>query len=179
MAPTRRLPRRRTAAILAVAVLFIVGACSSKNATTTVSPAEAAATVASAYSLPDDQRSCLEHAFRDHPQAARPLATARTADDSDLQALGDAENSCIQVGTLADAVTSGAADGFGSITDQQRTCLNDSINGLSTDDRVTLLVGFTVPQSLGDAKSTELGRVTNGILDTCHLSIDSTATTAG
>jgi hypothetical protein len=158
-------------------VLVTAGACSSKSKGTTVSAADAAATVASAYSLPEDQQSCLEQAFRQHPEATRPLATARTADDVDIQALGEAENTCIHVETLAAAVTSGASDGFGSITEQQRTCLTDTINGLSTDDRVTLLVGFTVPQSLSDAKATEMGRVANGILDACNLSIDTTPTT--
>jgi len=177
MDPIRAFRRPWTLALVVVVVLFGAGACSSKSSTANVSPADAAATVASAYSLPDDQKTCLEHAFRDHPEATHPLATDRTAHDTDIQALGNAENGCIHVDTLAAAVTSGAADGFGSITDTQRTCLNDSINGLSTADRVTLLVGFTVPQSLSDAMSTELGRVTNGILDACKLSIDTTPTT--
>jgi hypothetical protein len=163
--------------VLAATSLLALGACRGNKATAQVSPADAAATVASAYSLPDDQKTCLEHAFRDHPDATHPLATDRTAHDTDIQALGHAENGCIHVDTLAAAVTSGAADGFGSITDQQRACLNDSINGLSTADRVTLLVGFTVPQSLSEAMSTELGRVTNSILDACKLSIDTTPTT--
>jgi hypothetical protein len=177
MAWIPRPPLRRTVLLLTAASLIMGVACSSKSATSQVSPTDAAATVASAYSLPDDQKTCLEHAFRDHPEATHPLATDRTAHDTDIHALGDAENGCIHVDTLAAAVTSGAADGFGSITDPQRTCLNDSVNGLSTPDRVTLLVGFTVPQSLSDSMSTELGRVTNGILDACKLSIDTTPTT--
>ena len=165
------------APVVGACLLVTAGACSSKPKSASVNAADAASTVASAYALPDDQKACLEQAFHDHPEATRPLATDRTADDVDIQALGEVENGCIHVDTLAGAVTSGAADGFGSITDGQRSCLNSSINGLSDGDRVILLVGFTVPQSLSDAKATEFGRVVNGILDTCNLSIDTTPTT--
>jgi len=159
-------------------MLLTLGACrsSSSSSTPKLSAADAATTVASAFALPDDQKACLEQGFHDHPEAIRPLATDGTANDTDLEALGRVEDGCIQLTTLSNAIVTGAAAGFGSITDQQRACLPTAIGALSDDDRVTLLVGLTVPQSLSDAKATELGRVTNGVLDTCHLTLDTPAT---
>jgi len=150
--------------------LLTAGACGS-NPGPSVRSDDAAATIASAYSLPADQEACLEKAFRSHPAATRPLASDQPATDLDLLALGAVEDGCIQVSTLAQAITSGAADSFGTLDEQQRTCLDDAVTALSDDDRVTLLVGLVVPRSLGDTWGIELGRVTNGILDACQLSV--------
>jgi hypothetical protein len=169
-------PAGRRRVVFAVCGLLILGACSSTSKNSTVSAADAASTVASAYDLPADQQACLEKAFHDRPEATRPLTSDGTAADADLQALGEVEDGCVQVSTLADAIVNGAAAGFGSITPDQRTCLNDAITGMSPADRAMLLVGLTVPGSLSDAKITELGQVTNTFLDTCHLTLDTPAT---
>jgi hypothetical protein len=118
-----------------------------------------------------DEQACLERAFRAKPAATRPLASDKPASEGDLHALGAVEDGCIQVSTLAAAITAGAADSFTSMNDQQRTCLNDSVTSLSEADRVTLLVGLVVPQSLSDIGGAEMGRVTNGILEGCQLSV--------
>ena len=155
---------------MALTALLLMGACTSKSAPT-VSPGDAAATIASAYSLPADEQACLETAFRAKPAATRPLASDQPASEGDLRALGAVEDGCIQVSTLATAITAGAADSFASMSDQQRTCLNDSVTSLGDADRVTLLVGLVVPQSLSDIGGAEMGRVTNGILEGCQLSV--------
>src|SRR5690349_25010049 len=98
----------RAIPIFAVAGLLVGGACGSTAKDDKVSPADAAATVASAYALPSDQQACLEAAFKAHPEAARPLATDRTANDDDVHALGEVEDGCIHVDTLAAAITAGA-----------------------------------------------------------------------
>ena len=82
-------------------------------------------------------------------------------------------------GTLAAAITNGASDSFGGkLTDEQRTCLTDGVTGLDEHDRNTLLVGLVVSGSgaLDMAGVAELGQVTNGLLDRCHLDIATTQT---
>jgi hypothetical protein len=138
-----------------------------------VQPADAASTIASAYSLPADQQACLERAFRANPAGTRPLASNQPASEADLRSLGAVEMGCIQVATLASAITSGAADSFGNLDDAQRACLDDGVTALSDDARLTMLVGLVVPQSLGESWAIEMGRVTNGILDACHLTLAS------
>jgi hypothetical protein len=161
---------------LGLLVVLMTGACGSKGGTS-VRPADAASTIASAYSLPADQQACLERAFRADPAATRPLASNQPATDADLRSLGAVEMGCIQVATLASAITSGAADSFGNLDDTQRACLSDGVTALSDDARLTMLVGLVVPQSLGETWAIEMGRVTNGILDACHLTLTSSGET--
>jgi hypothetical protein len=165
-------------AVAAVALVLLSASACSTNKTDTVNAGDAAGTVASIYSLSDDQKACLETAFRAHAEATHPLATAGGAHDADIEALGAVEVGCIPTDTLSDVLAAGAASGFGELTDQQRSCVPATVGGLSDADRGLLLAGFTVPQeSLSDAKAVAFGQVVNHLLDSCGLSIDGTGTT--
>ena len=138
-------------------------------------PKEAAQTIGSVYSLSDDQIACLERAFASHHAATRPLATDDTVSDDDLAALGEVENGCIPVDTLSTAIVGGVGEGLGNLTVLQKGCLDGAVRALADTDRTTLLVGLAVNTALDDVQRAELGKVTNGLLETCHLSIDAAA----
>lgn len=159
-------------------LLFSLAACSSNGgARATVEPQEAAQTIGSVYSLSDDQISCLQGAFDAHHDATRPLASDGTASDADLRALGSVESDCIPVEALSAAIVGGVTEGLGTLTDSQKTCLDGAVTGLADTDRTTLLVGLAVNTALDDVQLAELGKVTNGLLETCHLSDQATVTT--
>ena len=160
-----------------VSLVLVSGVACSKSKTNTVNAGDAAGTVASIFSLPDEQKACLEQAFHDHPEATHPLATAGSAHDTDIDALGAVEAGCIHHDTLSDVLATGAAAGFGTLTTEQQACVPNTVGALSDRDRGLLLAGFTVPrESLSDTKSVAFGAVVNQLLDACGLSIDSTDT---
>jgi hypothetical protein len=171
-------PAARSVVASGAAILLLSGvaACSSKGASSTVKASEAAQVIGSAYSLSPDQISCLEKGFGAKPAATRPLASDGAATDSDLQALGTVENACIAPETLAAAVLAGFKQGLTSLTTAQEACLNHAMTGLSDGDRSTLLVGLAVNSALGEVQQAELGRVTNGLLETCQLAITAPTT---
>ena len=141
-------------------------------------PKEAAQTIGSVYSLSEDQIACLERAFDSNHTATRPLATDDTVSDDDLAALGEVERGCIPVETLSTAIVGGVGEGLGNLTVLQKACLDGAVRALDDTDRTTLLVGLAVNSALDDVQRAELGKVTSGLLDTCHLSIDATGSTA-
>ena len=153
-------------------LLVSMGACSSSQPKATVDPKEAAQTIGSVYSLSDDQIACLQKAFAGHHAATRALATDGTVSDDDLRALGDVERGCIPVDTLSAAIVGGVGEGLGNLTVLQKGCLDGAVRALDDDDRTTLLVGLAVNSALDDIQRAELGKVTNGLLTTCHLSSD-------
>ncbi|MGZ4682610.1 MAG: hypothetical protein ACXWA3_11285 [Acidimicrobiales bacterium] len=181
MTETRPHLRVTLRAISALILLLIMGACSSTSSSS-VSASDAASTVAAVFQLPADQQTCLEHQFGDHAGARQVFSGHDVASSGDLQQLGQVESACIPPDTLAEAVTNGVSDGFGgTLTDVQRSCLRDGVGGLSDGDRNKLLVGLVVSNSgaLDAAGIAELGQVTNGLLDTCHLDIATTQTRPG
>ncbi len=167
--------RATSGAVLAVFILVSLGACSSSPSKATVAPSEAAQTIGSVYSLSDDQVACLERAFASHHAATRPLATDSTASDDDLRALGEVANGCIPVETLSAAIVGGVGEGLGNLTVMQKGCLDGAVRALDDTDRTTLLVGLAVNTALDDIQRAELGKVTDGLLTTCHLSADAGA----
>ncbi len=178
MTEPRTLRRAALGAVVALFVLLSTGACSSKSSSS-VSAADAAATVTAVFDLPADQQTCLEQHFADSPGARQVFSGHDVASAGNLQQLGQVESTCIPKETLAAAVTNGAADSFGgSLTDAQKTCLTDGVTGLSDGDRDKLLVGLVVSNSgaLDMAGVAELGQVTNGLLEQCHLDIATTQT---
>jgi len=165
--------------VLCVTILLVgVGACSSKKSTT-VSAEDAASTVTDVYSLSADQQSCLEQHFGDDEAARRVFTGQEVASASDLHALGQVEAACIPAETLAASITGGVSDAFGgTLTDEQRSCLTNGVTALGDDDRGKLLVGLVVSNSgaMDAAGIAELGQVTNGLLELCHLDIATTQT---
>jgi hypothetical protein len=179
-----RVIRPIVGGMLLASCLFMAVACSNSEPKASVDPKEAAQTIGSAYSLPDDQISCLEGAFAKNHAATRPLASDGTASDDDLRTLGQVESACIPVETLAAAIVGGASEALGTLTAAQRTCLDGAVQALDDTDRTTLIVGLAVSSALDDLHKAELGKVTNGLLGACQLSVDAgssatTPTTAG
>ncbi len=89
------------------------------------------------------------------------------------------EAACISAETLAASITGGVSDAFGGkLTDEQQSCLTNGVTALGDDDRDKLLVGLVVSNSgaLDAAGIAELGQVTNGLLELCHLDIATTQT---
>jgi hypothetical protein len=170
-------------------VLVSAGACRSSNGPDErgsegtgredVSAADAAGTVADVFSVPDDQRACLEQQFADRAEARAVFGGQGVASAAALRALGEVEAACIPIETLALAITGGVDDGFGgTLTDEQKTCLGDQIQALDVDDRDRLLVGLVVSTTgaLDDAGIAELGQVTSGLLAACDLDLATTET---
>lgn len=176
-----RLPPLRRAAITTVVVLLAlvdIGACSSKKADT-VSAGEAAGMVSDVFTLPADQRSCLEQHFADSAAARQVLNSGDVASAGDLRAFGEVEAACIPPETLAASITNSANDSFGgTLTDAQKACLSDGVAALDEADRKKLLVGLVVSNSgaMDVAGIAELGQVTNGLLNLCRLDIATTQT---
>ena len=173
-------PLQRVALGLAAGafLLLSVGACSSKKSTT-VSAGDAASTVTAVFSLPADQQSCLEQHFGDDEAARRVFTGQEVASASDLRALGQVEAACIPAATLAASITAGVSDAFaGQLTAEQSSCLTNGVTALGDDDRNKLLIGLVVSNSgaLDAAGIAELGQVTNGLLELCHLDIATTQT---
>ncbi len=156
-------------------LLVLVAGCGSSKPT--VAPAAAAQTFASVYRLSAAEQRCLQRAFTTHRDATRPLASNSPARDSDLAALGQVAASCIAVSTLADAVVGGADQGSTPLTAAQQACVRQAVTALSEDDRATMLAGLAVPTALGDLQTAELGKITNGVLATCHISVGDITTT--
>jgi hypothetical protein len=178
MTETRPALRVALTAVSVLLLLLTACACSSTSSSS-VSASDAASTVAAVFDLPADQQTCLEHRFADDAGARQVFDGHDVASSGNLQHLGQVESSCIPADTLAAAVTNGVSDGFGgALTDDQKTCLTDGVRGLSDGDRNKLLVGLVVSNSgaLDAAGIAELGQVTNGLLDSCHLDIATTQT---
>ena len=162
-------------------LLVAMGACSKSQPKAAVDPTEAAQTIGSAYSLPDDQIACLRDAFAANHAATAALGSDNTASDADLEALGRVLHGCVPVETLSVAIVGGVTEGLGGLTEPQKGCLDGAIRALDDTDRDTLLVGLAVSSALDDVQRAQLGKVTNGLLVTCSLSADAGAsvTTAG
>ncbi len=111
--------------------------------------------------------------------ATRPLAANRAATDADLAALGRVARACIPTSTLAGAIVGGASQGD-TLSGPEQACLRSAVARLSHADQATLLAGLAVPTALSDLQTALLGRVTDGLLNTCKISIpgvtDQTAT---
>jgi hypothetical protein len=165
----RRVPHPLVALVVAAAALAGV-ACSSSS-TPTVKPDTAAATVADVYKLDQRQQQCLAQGFSHDEAATRPLAANRAASDADLAALGRVADACIPVSVLATAIVGGASEGGNTLTSAQQSCLRQAVGRLSASDRATLLAGLAVPTALGDIQTALLGKVTDGLLNTCQISI--------
>ena len=62
--------------------------------------------------------------------------------------------------------------------------MRTEVAALATADRATLLAGLAVPNSLGDLQTALLGKITQGVLDRCHITLpditetDTTPTTS-
>jgi hypothetical protein len=176
------LPIRRPAGIAAAAAMclaVLLAGCGGSSRPT-VSPASAAQTIAAVYRLSDSQESCLTRAFDANRAATRPLASDGPATDGDLTALGSVAATCIPASTLSDAIVGGA----GGLTTAQQACVQREVAALDKADRATLLAGLAVPNVLGDIQTALLGKITQGVLDRCHISLpditetDTTPTTA-
>jgi len=174
LASARRTIRPSVWGLAAVSCLLIGVACSSSPAKASVDPKEAAQTIGSAYSLSDDQIACLEKGFDKNHAATRPLASDGAASDDDLRALGNVEMACIPNETLAAAIVGGASEALANLTAADKTCLDGAVRALDDTDRTTLLVGLVVSTALNEAQTAELGKVTNGLLGGCHISLDAT-----
>ena len=164
----------------AIGVVLLVAGCGGSSRAT-LSPAAAAEAVAAIYKLPADRQQCLTKAFEADRAATRPLASNAPATDADLAALGRVARSCIASSTLADDVVGGA----GGLTPAQQTCVRAEVAGLSPADQATLLAGLALaPDVLGDLRTALLGKITQGVLDRCHVSLpditetDTTPTTS-
>ena len=160
---------RLAAATVLAAVLIGATGCSHRS-TPTVDPATAAQTLASVYKVTPTQQQCLQRGFAADRGATRPLAANKAATDTDLAALGRVARSCIPTATLADAIVGGAGQGT-ALTAAEQTCLRTAVARLSDGDRATLLAGLAVPTALGDIQTALLGRITDGLLNTCRISI--------
>jgi hypothetical protein len=169
-------PRRPSLTIVGVltsvfVALLVAASCGSSKGSS-VSASEAGSTVAAVFDLSPDQQRCLEEHFASDPDARRVLVGQEVASEHDLTAMGQVEAACISPETLAAAITSGASDAFGgTLTDTQTSCLSDGVLALGDDERQKLLVGLVVSNSgaLGDADLAEMGKVTSGLLEGCHL----------
>jgi uncharacterized membrane protein len=162
------VPRLAAATVLAVVVFGALGC--GRSSAPTVDPATAAQTLASVYKLSTPDQQCLKAAFTAHRAATRPLAANKPASDTDLAALGAVARSCVPTSTLATAIL-GAADQDNALTATQRACLRTAVGALSPADQSTLLAGLAVPTALSDLQTALLGRVTDGLLNTCKISI--------
>ena len=83
---------------------------------------------------------------------------------------------------LANVVVGSATTGGLTLTATQQTCVRAAITGLSPADQSTLLAGLAVPTALGDIQTALLGRITEGVLQRCGVSVpgvesDTTVTT--
>jgi hypothetical protein len=161
----------RALALLAVAAVALgAGACSHHSAPT-VNPDTAAQTLAATYKLDPQQQACLVTGFRHDAAATRPLASDGPATDDELAALGQVADACIPVSVLATAIVGGAGQGGSSLPAAQQACLRQAVGRLDATDRSTLLAGLAVPTALGDLQTALMGRITDGLLNTCHISI--------
>ena len=173
--------RRRLAVALAGATCMAVllAACGGSGRAT-LSPSAAAQTIAAIYKLSPAQQRCLTNAFDADRAATRPLASDGPATDADLTALGTLAETCIPASTLSATIVGGA----GGLTATQQACVRTEVAGLGPHDRATLLAGLAVPNVLGDIQTALLGKITQGVLDRCHISLpditetDTTPTTA-
>jgi hypothetical protein len=168
------------AGVIGLLVLLALGltACSSSPPSTTPSPDAAAASVATDFRLPDDQRECLRREFDADPGAARALDPTASATEADLERLGTVEQRCIAPETLAASVSASAAEGIATMTSEQTACMRLAIVALSPTEQRLLMYGLTAPAvQQGDSPAiADLGRVTNGLLTTCGISADPSAT---
>ncbi len=159
-------------------VVLLAGCGGSSRAT--LSPSAAAQTISAVYKLSSAQESCLTRAFDANRAATRPLASDGPATDADLTALGSVAEKCIAASTLADAIVGGA----GGLSSSQQACVRTEVAALDPADRATLLAGLAVPNSLGDLQTALLGKITQGVLDRCHITLpditetDTTPTTS-
>jgi hypothetical protein len=170
----------RRAPLWVAAVLVGLAVSCSHDGAPTVSATTAAQTVAAVYKLDASQEQCLARGFAHHSAATRPLASNRAARDDDLNALGAVAQACIPVSTLAGAIVGGVGQG-GSLSSAEQNCLRTAVAHLDATDRATLLSHLAVPTALSDLQTALLGRVTDGLLNTCHVSIPGVTTqdTAG
>ena len=162
------MPRLAAATVLAAVLLGAMG-CGHRS-TPTVDPATAAETLASVYKVTPAQQRCLARGFAADRAATRPLAANRAATDADLAALGGVARACIPTSTLASAIVGGAGQGV-ALTGPEQACLRTAVAGLDHQDQATLLAGLAVPTALSDLQTALLGRVTDGLLNTCKISI--------
>jgi hypothetical protein len=167
------MPRLAAAAVLAAALFAALGC--SHSSTPTVDPGTAAQTLGSVYKLSGAQEQCLKAGFAQDHAATRPLAANKAARDADLASLGEVARSCIPTSTLADAIVEGADQG-NTLSTAQQACLRVGVGGLSHVDQATLLAGLAVPTALSDIQTALLGRVTDGLLNTCRISIPGVTT---
>jgi hypothetical protein len=165
----------RTAGVVMAALAVLATASCSHHGPATVNASTAAQTVASVYKLDRGQQQCLATAFARRPAATRPLASDKPVSDADLAALGDVARGCIPVSTLADAIVGGASQGV-TLPDSQQSCLRSAVAALDAGDRATLLAGLAVPSALSDLQTALLGKVTDGLLNTCKVSIPGVTT---
>ena len=162
------MPRLAAVAVLVTVLLGALGC--SHSSTPTVDPTTAAQTLASVYKVTSAQQQCLERGFAADHAATRPLAANRAATDADLAALGRVARACIPTSTLASAIVGGAGQGA-ALSGPEQSCLRIAVTRLSHQDQATLLAGLAVPTSLSDLQTALLGRVTDGLLNTCKISI--------
>ena len=162
------MPRLAAASVLAAVLIGAMG-CSHHSAPT-VDPATAAQTLASIYKVTPAQQQCLRRGFAADHTATRPLAANRAATDADLAALGRVARTCIPTSTLASAIVGGAGQGA-TLTGAEQACLRTAVTRLSHSDQATLLAGLAVPTALSDLQTALLGRITDGLLNTCRISI--------
>jgi hypothetical protein len=156
-------------AVLALGALLagaLLGGCGGSSRAS-LSPSAAAEALVAIYKLPADRQACLTRAFAAHKAATRPLTSNGPATDADLAALGDVARSCIPATTLAADIAGGA----GNLTTSQQACVRGEVGRLDAPDQATLLAGLAVPNALGDIQTALLGKITDGVLQRCHLSL--------
>ena len=161
----------RPVALALVALFLLVGGALLEgcggSSRASLSPSAAAQALVAIYKLPADRQACLTRAFAAHEAATRPLASNGPATDADLAALGEVARSCIASTTLADDIVGSA----GSLTASQQACVHTEVAELDAHDQATLLAGLAVPNVLGDIQTALLGKITDGVLQRCHLSL--------
>jgi hypothetical protein len=162
------MPRIAAATVLAAVLIGALG-CSHQSPPS-VDPATAAQTLASVYKVTPAQQQCLQRGFAANHTATRPLAADKAATDAELAALGAVARACIPTATLATAIVGGAGQGT-PLSASEQTCLRGAVTRLSDRDQATLLGGLAVPTALGDVQTALLGRITDGLLNTCRISI--------
>jgi len=171
-----RSSRAVAAVAAAVALALTAGlttACSSGSPS--VDPSTAAQTLASVYKLDPAQQRCLKVAFAADHGATLPLAANKAATNAQLAALGRVARGCIPTSTLATAIVGGANQSV-ALTGTQQSCLRMAVARLSDADRATLLADLAVPTALSDLQTALLGRVTDGLLNTCRITLPGVVT---
>lgn len=156
---------RTTAAVVAVSVVALAAGCGS-SPSPTLSPGEAADTLARNLGLDAERTSCMRSQFERAPGAAAVLDPELEASEAERDRFLAAIRECLPPEDLGATLAATVRDELPEATDAQADCVRTNVIALSAPEQDRLYLYFANPATLDVA---DVGPAGAELLASCDL----------